>query len=81
MDLDRIARESFVEWVSEAMHEAAREGAVLVEIRFGAGWALWPDLMPKFREAELLTKTKYPRFYAEAVISGLSPHAQTGMCF
>ena len=78
VDLDRIARESFVEWVSEAMHEAAREGAVLVEIRFGAGWALWPDLMPKFREAELLTKTKYPGFYAEAVISGLSPQRPDG---
>ena len=77
-EVNQIARGSFVEWVSEAMHEAAREGAVLVEIRFGAGWVLWPDLMPKFREAELLTKTKYPGFCAEAVISGLSPWRPDG---
>ena len=77
-EVNQIAREGFVEWVSEAMHEAAREGAVLVEIRFGAGWVLWPDLMPKFREAELLTKTKYPGFCAEAVISGLSPWRPDG---
>ena len=79
-EVNQIARGSFVEWVSEAMHEAAREGAVLVEIRFGAGWVLWPDLMPKFREAELLTKTKYPGFCAEAVISGLSSLAPRREC-
>ncbi len=53
--LDRIAREIFLGWVSEAMTEAAEEGAILIEMRFGAGWAAWPDLMPQLREAERLT--------------------------
>lgn len=51
-ELDRLARENFVEWLADAMREAAQDAAVLVEVRFGAGWATWPDLMPRFREAE-----------------------------
>ena len=74
--LDRVARESFVEWVSEAMVEAAREGAVLVEMRFGASWVLWPDFLPRFREAEGLTKARYPGFWAEALISGYGPEGR-----
>lgn len=77
-DLDRIAQESFVEWVAEAMSDAARDGAVLVEVRFGAGWVTWDDFMPGFREAERLTQSAYPGFCAEAIISGVSPGRPDG---
>ena len=78
MDLDRLGREHFVEWVADAMCDAAEDGATLVEIRFGAGWAMWPDLIPKFREAERLTQAIYQGFCAEAIISGLSPRRSDG---
>ena len=71
VELDRTAQETFVEWVSEAMLEAAGEGALLVEMRFGAGWVMWPDLMSRFREAERLAQAEHPGFCAEAVISGV----------
>lgn len=72
-DLDSLARENFVEWVSDAISDAAQDGAILIEIRFGAGWVKWPDLMPKFREAEELVRNSHPNFVAEAIISGVSP--------
>ena len=78
-DLDRLAKENFVEWLADAMREAAQAAAVLVEVRFGAGWAMWPDLMPRFREAERLTQTVYPDFCAEAIISGVWPGRPDGM--
>ena len=78
MDLDRVARERFVEWVADAMQGAAQDGTLLLEIRFGAGWATWPDLMCGFREAEQLTQTEHPGFCAEAVISGVSPGRPEG---
>ena len=77
-DLDRVARESVVEWVSEAFNEAANDGAVLAEMRFGSGWARWPDLMHKFREAERQAQAEYPEFCAEAVISGVWPGRPDG---
>lgn len=78
MDLDRIARENFVEWVADAMQGAAKDGTLLLEVRFGSGWATWPSLMSGFREAELLTQTEHPGFCAEAVISGVSPGRPEG---
>ncbi len=33
----------------------------------------WPDLMPKFREAEELVRNDHQNFVAEAIISGISP--------
>ena len=77
-DLDRLARENFVEWLTDAMREAAQDDAVLVEVRFGEGWVMWPDLMPGFREAERLTRTAYPSFCAEAIISSVSPGRPDG---
>ena len=70
-DLDRLAKCNFVEWVASAMCDAAREGAVLVEVRFGAEWVKWPDLMPRFREAERQVQSRYPDFCAELIISGI----------
>ena len=78
VDLDRLARENFVEWLAGAMREAAQDAAILVEVRFGAGWATWPDLMPRFREAERLTQAAHPEFCAEAVITGVWPGRSDG---
>ena len=72
-DLDRIAKCNFVEWVANTMYDAAREGAVLVEVRFGAEWVKWLDLMPRFREAERLVQSSYPDFCAEAIIFSIWP--------
>ena len=60
------------------MVEAASDGAILVEMRFGAGWVMWQDLMPMFREAELLTRATHPGFCAEALISGIWPGRPNG---
>ena len=70
-DLDRLAKCNFVEWVANTMYDAARDGAVLVEVRFGAEWVKWPDLMPRFREAERLVQGRYPDFCAEVIVSGI----------
>ena len=70
-DLDRIAKRHFVQWVADAMYDAAREGVILVEIRFGAEWMKWPDLMPGFREAERQVQSTYPDFCAEVIASGV----------
>lgn len=51
---------------------------MLAEMRFGSGWVMWPDLMPKFWESERLTRTKFPGFCAGAIISGLSPERPDG---
>ena len=70
-DLDRIAKDHLVQWVADAMCDAAREGAVLVEVRFGAEWVKWPDLMPRFREAERQVQGSYTDFCAEVIASGV----------
>ena len=72
-DLDRLAKCNFVEWVADAMCDAAREGAVLVEVRFGAEWVKWPDLMPRFREAERQVQSSHPDFCAEVIIFSIWP--------
>ena len=38
--------EIFPQWLTQAMHEAAADGAVLVEIRFGAKWGM-QDYLPR----------------------------------
>ena len=70
-DLVTLAKDHFVQWVADAMCDAAREGAVLVEVRFGAEWVKWPDLMPRFREAERQVQGSYPDFCAEVIASGV----------
>ena len=57
----------FVPWVAATLESAAREGAVLVEVRFGAGAGLGPHHMSLFREAERRVRDRYPLFYAEAI--------------
>jgi adenosine deaminase len=55
--------------IVDALEEGATDGAVLVEIRFGAGSLAFiqPDFMTLFREAERQVQARYPRFYAEAI--------------
>ena len=70
-DLVTLAKDHFVQWSADAMYDAAREGAVLVEVRLGAEWVKWPELMPRFREAERQVQASYPGFCAEAIMSGV----------
>jgi adenosine deaminase len=55
--------------IADALGEAAADGAVLIEVRFGvAGLALTrPDFMALFREAERQVQAEYPRLHAEAI--------------
>jgi adenosine deaminase len=63
------APEFIIAKVANALREAAADGAVLVEVRFGtAGLALTrPDFMALFREAERQVQAEYPRLRAEAI--------------
>jgi len=53
----------------DAMLEGAKDGAVLVELRFGAGSTAFiqPDFMALFREAERQVQAQYPGFRSEAI--------------
>ena len=68
-ELDGLAVDyvHFVAWVTAMLEDAAREGAVLVEVRFGAGTGLGPRHMSLFREAERRVRKQFPYFYAEAI--------------
>ncbi len=59
--------EIFVARFEDAMLEAAREGAVYMEIRGGWGTPVRPDFMKLFREAERRVRNLYPDFFAEAI--------------
>jgi adenosine deaminase len=59
---------NFVARVAETLREGAADGAVLVEIRFGAGQIeTRPDFMALFRAAERQAQAQYPRLRAEAI--------------
>ena len=60
--------ENFVAWVEDALEEAATDGAVLVEVRFGKEEILRPGFMALFREAERRTQARHPTLCAEAII-------------
>ena len=61
--------EHMVAKIADALEESAADGAVLVEIRFGAGGLalMRPDFMTLFREAERQMQARYPRLRAEAI--------------
>ena len=63
----------FVEWLTDALLETAAEGAVLVEMRFGAKGGLRSGFMSLFREAEGRVRQVYPSFHAEALVVGAWP--------
>jgi adenosine deaminase len=60
--------EHFVAWVEDALEEAAADGAVLVEERFGKEEILRPGFMALFREAERRVQARHPALRAEAII-------------
>ena len=60
--------ENFVARVADLLAEAAADGAILVEVRFGGVSVLRPDFMPLFREAERQVQARYPHVRAEAII-------------
>jgi len=59
--------EHFVAWVEDALEEAAADGAVLVEVRFGREEVLRPGFMALFREAERRVQARHPALRAEAI--------------
>lgn len=62
------APENFIARVADLLEEAAADGAILVEVRFGGTTILRPDFMTLFREAERRVRERYPRLCAEAII-------------
>ena len=60
--------ENVIARLEDLLDEAARDGALLVEMRFGGATALQlPDFMALFREAERRTQARYPRLQASAI--------------
>jgi adenosine deaminase len=60
--------DNFVAWVEDALEEAAVDGAILVEVRFGREEALRPGFMALFREAEQRVQARHPALRAEAIV-------------
>jgi adenosine deaminase len=60
--------EHFVAWVEDALEEAAADGAVLVEVRFGREEVLRPGFMALLREAERRVQARHPALRAEALV-------------
>lgn len=61
--------ETFTARIVALLEEAAIDGAILVEVRFGRETVLRPDFMPLFREAERQVQARYLHLRAEAIIS------------
>lgn len=59
----------FLARTTDVLEEAARDGAVLVEVRFGSATVLRPNFMDLFREAERRVRARGARIYAEALVS------------
>src|SRR5712692_6261739 len=60
--------ELFITRVADILAEAAADGAVYVEVRFGADrLTALPDFMGLFREAEQRVQARHPRLRAEAI--------------
>jgi len=69
-DLDGVPDDAahFVRRVADTLQEAAADGALLVEVRFGADQLLArPDFMALFRLAERWAQARYPGLCAEAI--------------
>ncbi len=69
---------NFVAWLTDAMLDAAEDGAILIEVRFGMGYVTQPWLIARFREAEAAARAQYPAFHAEAIITGVWPEREGG---
>ena len=58
---------TFIARIVDLLEEAAADGAVLVEVRFGNDTILRPAFMELFREAEQQVQLRYPQLRAEAI--------------
>ena len=58
---------TFIARVVDLLEEAAADGALLVEARFGNDTILRPNFMDLFREAEQQVQQRYPQLRAEAL--------------
>ena len=63
--------ENFIARIEDLLEEAAADGAILVEVRFGNEAVLRPNFMGLFREAERRVQTRYPQIRAEAIFTFL----------
>ncbi|MEH2002216.1 MAG: hypothetical protein V7L00_26360 [Nostoc sp.] len=63
--------ENFIARIEDLLDEAAADGAILVEVRFGNEAVLRPDFMGLFREAERRVQKRYPHIRAEAIFTFL----------
>jgi len=61
--------ENVIERIQAILEEAAADGAVLVEVVFGALTVFIPDFMALFREGERRAQTRYPSICGEANIA------------
>jgi adenosine deaminase len=63
------APEHVVAKIEDVLDEGAADGAVLIEVRFGATSIAYtqPEFMALFREAERRVQRRYPRLVAEAL--------------
>ena len=59
--------------IEHLLAEGAADGAVLIEITFGAATIETPDFMARFREAERRVQAHNPRLHAEAIIAVSHP--------
>lgn len=59
--------DNFIARLEDLLEEAAMQGAILVEVRFGGETMLLPDYLALFREAERRVHTRYPHLHAEAI--------------
>jgi adenosine deaminase len=71
LDLDGVSDddpEIFIARVVDVLEEGAADGAVLIEVRFGANeLVMHPDFVDLFREAERRAQERYPQLRAEAI--------------
>jgi adenosine deaminase len=63
----------FVSRIVDVLEEGAADGAILIEVLFGAQTVLRPDLMRCFRQAERYVQQRYPLLRAEALIAATRP--------
>ena len=61
--------QQFVARVADLLDEAAADGALYVEVIFGAATVRYPDFMPLFRAALGDVQQRYPFFHASALIA------------
>lgn len=64
-DAQKAVPENIIAHFEDLLEEDARDGAILVEMRFGRPPTSLSEILPLFREAERRVQARYPRFRAE----------------